>query len=113
MISISTHALNTSTGKPASGLRLYLESRGGEGTWSRIGEGNTNDDGRAPGFIPAETVLQPGVYRMVFDTADYFKSSGVQGFYPVVEVVFEIREAGHYHIPLLLSPYGYSTYRGS
>jgi 5-hydroxyisourate hydrolase len=113
MISISTHALNTSSGKPAKGLNLHLERNTGNNTWERIANGTTNDDGRAPGLIPAERILSMGVYRMVFDTGGYFTATGVQGFYPIVEVVFEIREESHYHIPLLLSPYGYSTYRGS
>jgi 5-hydroxyisourate hydrolase len=73
----------------------------------------TNSDGRAPALLPAGTALEPAVYRLTFDTATYFGSQGMRGFYPFVQVVFELQGLDHYHVPLLLSPFGYSTYRGS
>jgi 5-hydroxyisourate hydrolase len=113
MSQITTHVLDTATGRPAAGIRITLQQPAGEDVWEDIVAGVTNDDGRIPGFVPAERVLQPGVYRMLFRTGDYFRATGTAGFYPFVPVVFEIRDTEHYHVPLLLNPYGYSTYRGS
>ena len=79
-----------------------------------MASGATNHDGRVPGLMPEGAGLQPGIYRMTFHTGDYYAATGQQGFYPIVHVDFEVRGQGqHYHIPLLVSPYGYSTYRGS
>lgn len=113
MISISTHILNTGSGKPGAGISTLLRFQTEPGEWKDIASGTTNDDGRIPGFIPEGTVLEPGYYRMIFDTSSYFADQGLQSFYPYVMVNFEITEESHYHVPLLLSPYGYSTYRGS
>lgn len=109
---LSTHVLDTSLGRPAAGLGLLLEVQVG-GAWKELARGTTNADGRAPGLVPREVQLEPGVYRLTFDTEGYFRARGVEGFYPYVSVVFALRGAEHYHVPLLLSPYGYSTYRGS
>lgn len=105
-MTLSTHILDATTGRPAEGVHVTLESRGTDG-WSPVAEGNTDADGRirelgAPGA---------GVHRIRFDTGSYF---GRDTFYPEVDVVFEIVDAvAHHHVPLLLSPYAYSTYRGS
>ena len=113
MITISTHVLDTARGKPAAGVPAHLEARDGD-AWKRVGGGTTNDDGRVRDFVPAGTELAPGTYRLTFDTAAYAASRGERGFYPYVQIVFEILPGGgHHHVPLLLSPYGYSTYRGS
>ena len=110
---VTTHVLDTARGRPAAGVPVSLEAGAGADAWKELGRGATNADGRAADLLPGGT-LQPGRYRLTFDTAAYFKAEGLQGFYPYVQVVFEIRQAGeHYHVPLLLSPFGYSTYRGS
>ena len=101
MVSISTHVLDTATGRPAAGVRVRLESRSGD--W--LGEKVTNDDGRVD---PPWDDLVPGDYVLRFDTGSY-----VSGFYPEVVVVFTVADDRHHHVPLLLSPSGYSTYRGS
>lgn len=118
MSTISTHVLDTAKGTPAEGLPIVLECRDpgakdGDG-WTEIGGGVTNDDGRVTDLLTAGQTLETGVYRMSFDTGRYFADHDTTGFYPVVRIVFEIAAADeHYHVPLLLSPYGYSTYRGS
>ncbi len=107
---ITTHVLDTALGRPAAGVPIVLE-HAGAGGWAQIGSGATDADGRLRtlGAPPA-----PGVCRLRFDTAAYFRATGQGGFYPFVEVAFEVTDpGGHYHVPLLLSPYGYSTYRGS
>ena len=103
MSTLSTHVLDTAAGRPAEGIRITLETRGGD----QIAAGVTNTDGRVSELGPER--LDPGDYLLRFDTATY-----VDGFYPEVVVVFTISDPDdHYHVPLLLSPYGYSTYRGS
>ena len=111
MSAITTHVLDTSRGKPASGMPIVLEVRSESGDWKVIGKTSTDADGRAK-MLTAH--VSRGTYRLSFDTAAYFLAWNVEGFYPEVQVVFEIRDPSqHYHVPLLLSPYGYSTYRGS
>jgi 5-hydroxyisourate hydrolase len=113
MSGITTHVLDTSRGRPATGLGVALE-HSSAGEWQRIGNAKTAADGRAANLAPAGAALAAGTYRLVFDTAAYFQALGIAGFYPQVVVVFEVRDpAEHHHVPLLLSPYGYSTYRGS
>jgi 5-hydroxyisourate hydrolase len=111
---ITTHVLDTSLGRPASGVAATLELCSGAGdTWRQVARGVTDGDGRitdlcAPGSLEAAT------YRLTFDTGAYFTATGRQGFYPYVAVVFSVgAKDEHYHVPLLLNPYGYSTYRGS
>ena len=110
---ITTHVLDTSRGRPASGLEITLEKHAGA-EWHTVGRGKTNQDGRLADLVPADSVLKSGTYRLTFMTAEYFNSSKISSFYPQVSVTFIFDETeGHYHIPLLLSPFGYSTYRGS
>jgi 5-hydroxyisourate hydrolase len=112
--SISTHVLDVARGRPAAGVPVSLALRGEGDTWREIGRKATDDDGRLRDLVPDGTPLVEGTYRLVFNTASYFRSQKVEGFYPEVAVVFTVREATqHHHVPLLLSPYGYSTYRGS
>lgn len=112
MRSVSTHVLDTARGVPAEGVPLRLE-RSDRGTFRLVNEGLTDADGRMKGLVP-EGTLEAGVYRVTFDTAAYFARTGVTGFFPEVTVVFEVKDpSGHYHVPLLVSPFGYSTYRGS
>ncbi|AWV90949.1 hydroxyisourate hydrolase [Bradymonas sediminis] len=113
MSTISTHILDTSRGCPAEGVPLILEART-HGGWRAIGGGTTNADGRVVDLLNEGESLLLGMYRMSFETAVYFEEQAVKSFYPVVRVVFEVDDAdSHYHVPLLLSPFGYSTYRGS
>jgi 5-hydroxyisourate hydrolase len=108
---ITTHVLDTSAGRPGKGLAIELERQ--DGDWQRVGAGTTDDDGRLRTLTPAGPVA-PGVYRIRFHTGAYFAAQGGTGFFPVVEIQFNVADgAQHYHVPLLLSPYGYSTYRGS
>jgi 5-hydroxyisourate hydrolase len=115
---ITTHVLDISIGRPARGVPVELERRaesvfGTQGDWERVGGGTTDADGRQRELTPAGPV-EPGTYRIRFGTAEYFAARQVTGFYPVVEIQFTIEDgAQHYHVPLLLSPFGYSTYRGS
>lgn len=114
MSAITTHVLDVTRGRPAGGVPVTLEIEESEGAWAALGRGETDADGRLRNLLPDDARLQAGVYRLTFGTGRYFASIGAEGFYPYVQVVFELREAGeHYHVPLLLSPYGYSTYRGS
>lgn len=104
---ITTHILDTALGRPAAGVPLTLEYQDGA-SWRVLGQGTTDADGRNRALIE-KSALRTGTYRLRFDTAAY-----VEGFYPYVEIVFVVADtAQHYHVPLLLSPYGYSTYRGS
>jgi 5-hydroxyisourate hydrolase len=113
MSPITSHVLDTALGGPAVGLPLQLEHEVANGIWKILASCTTNQDGRAPDLLP-EGSLERGRYRMVFDTASYHRAVGQRVFYPEVTIVFEIEAATeHYHIPLLLSPFGYSTYRGS
>ena len=114
MSAITTHVLDTSRGCPADGVPVILETQLAEGGWTPIGKGVTDADGRLKDLVPQGYVIGEGVYRLTFDTGTYFAAQGVQSFYLSVVVVFTVRDAEqHYHVPLLLSPYGYSTYRGS
>ena len=113
MSPITSHVLDTSLGKPAADLGLRLDVQHADGSWQLLAARRTDRDGRVTDLL-SEGALQRGRYRMTFDIGAYLAATGQPVFYPVVEIVFEIRaESEHYHIPLLLSPYGYSTYRGS
>ena len=113
MSQITTHILDTSVGKPASGVQVTLSSLTAEGNWTNVAHGITNADGRIPGLVDSGKTLPPGRYRLHFDTGSYFKAGNKPTFYPFVEVVFELTNTEHHHVPLLLNPFGYSTYRGS
>jgi 5-hydroxyisourate hydrolase len=114
MSAITTHVLDTARGRPAAGVPVTLEARGDDGAWALLGRGFTDADGRLKELMPPERKLSKGTYRLTFDTAVYFAAQGEKGFYTEVSVAFIVTEAGaHYHVPLLLSPYGYTTYRGS
>ena len=111
MNGITTHVLDTSRGQPASGVPVVLSVLAESGEWREIARGSTDMEGRT---TMASTHAARGIYRLDFDTAAYFRAWNLEGFYPEVRITFEIRDpAQHYHVPLLLSPYGYSTYRGS
>lgn len=110
---LTTHVLDTAAGKPAAQLEVTLERHTDSG-WQRIGKGRTNDQGRLDDLYPAGRPLQTGTHRLIFATGDYFAARRQRTFYPRIELIFEIAAADeHYHVPLLLSPFGYTTYRGS
>jgi 5-hydroxyisourate hydrolase len=114
MTGISTHVLDTARGLPAGDLPVRLEQQQPSGEWRIVLSTRTGRDGRCAQLLPQGEQLSPGIYRLVFDTESYYAREGVRGLYPVVEVTFSVRDGEtHYHIPLLLSPHGYTTYRGS
>ncbi len=113
MSTITTHILDTSIGKPAANISLKLAQKTADGFWHTLAEGITNADGRVADLLSKDTVLPAGIYKMTFYTEGYFVAQNCSCFYPVVDIQFCIYDNTHYHIPLLLSPFGYSTYRGS
>ncbi|HEX6746666.1 MAG TPA: hydroxyisourate hydrolase [Longimicrobium sp.] len=114
MSAITTHVLDTMRGLPAMGIAVLLERADENAQMQTVARGITNSDGRVLDLLPAGETLEPGTYRLSFDTGAYFTATGGEGFYPEVSIVFAAREGEtHYHVPLLLSPYAYSTYRGS
>jgi len=109
---ITTHILDTAIGRPAAGVRVVLEKQGAEG-FTMLGEGVTDADGRIADLMEPGTLTE-GVHKLTFYVGAYLQDSGCKGFYPQIPVVFEIASTEeHYHVPLLLNPFGYSTYRGS
>jgi 5-hydroxyisourate hydrolase len=112
MNGITTHVLDTSRGLPASGVPVLLEVRE-EGGWREIGHALTDGDGRSGQLLPPGSAPTLGIYRLTFGIETYFRTQGIEGFYPEASIVFHVRDAKHHHVPLLLSPFGYSTYRGS
>ena len=124
-MTLSTHVLDATAGRPAAGVPVRLEHLGPDG-WPAAGQGRTGADGRLglagaltattrPGSGPGSGPgFEPGVYRITFGSGAYFEALGTASFYPEVTVTFEMTSRGeHYHVPLLLSPFAYSTYRGS
>lgn len=115
---ITTHVLDTSLGKPAQGISVALEYQDEFGKWLELRSGTTNNDGRIEDLLPSDYKIKAGQYRLTFFTESYFTELGKDSFYPQVAVVFVVHQSTatameHYHIPLLLSPFGYSTYRGT
>jgi 5-hydroxyisourate hydrolase len=108
---ITTHVLDTALGKPAAAVPVRLERRKGS-QWVEEGQAHTNSDGRAPDLLPVSFVLTPGTYRITFELGEYFRLQGRKSFYPEATVSFLVDDQ-HYHVPLLLSDFGFSTYRGS
>jgi len=108
---LTTHVLDAAAGRPAAGIDVLLERRDGAG-WAEIASGTTDDDGRIGDLGPER--LQTGTYRLTFAVADYFAATGTPTFYPEITVTFAVdADQQHYHVPVLLSPFAYSTYRGS
>lgn len=123
---VSTHVLDTRLGKPAAGISVRLDYQEPSGLWQQLGSGKTDEDGRCQQLLmdqyqkkdqetdQGKEQLRVGSYRVSLDTASYYAESGIVGLYPVVEITFEVRAGeSHFHIPLLLSPNSYTTYRGS
>jgi 5-hydroxyisourate hydrolase/2-oxo-4-hydroxy-4-carboxy-5-ureidoimidazoline decarboxylase len=112
MSQITTHVLDTSAGKPGKDISIRLMHKTDD-IWESIAQGVTNNDGRIADLIPPGKTLTPGTYKMVFETGGYYAVKKIKTFYPVVEIQFLISDDSHYHVPLLINPFGYSTYRGS
>ncbi|MEQ1923018.1 MAG: hydroxyisourate hydrolase [Pyrinomonadaceae bacterium] len=114
MSAITTHILDTSTGKPGAGIPVVLERKTHSSGWQDIADGITDVDGRVSNFIAVGDVFLPGHYRLIFETGAYYLLSNIECFFPQITVSFVVKDATqHFHVPLLLSPFGYSTYRGS
>ena len=112
MSQITTHILDTTKGKPVAGVRISLY-RGENDDWTELVWGTTNTDGRITDLLKTNDSLQSGIYKLRFETKDYFDKEQTATFYPYVEIIFDVTTREHYHIPLLLNPFGYTTYRGS
>jgi 5-hydroxyisourate hydrolase len=112
MSQLTTHILDTTKGKPATGVRISLYQQHNE-EWKEIGIGTTNSDGRVSDLLKKDALLDQGIYKLRFETGEYFDKQDIQSFFPFVEIIFNITSKEHYHIPLLISPHGYNTYRGS
>lgn len=113
MTQITSHILDTSRGNPAEGVLITLMQQQGD-DWLMLGSGSTDADGRVADFTGTDDVLSAGIYKLTFYLAAYYEALSQASFYPYVDVAVEIEGNGqHYHVPLLLNPYGYSTYRGS
>jgi 5-hydroxyisourate hydrolase len=111
---ISTHVLDIALGKPAARVPVRLEHQEKDGRWLTLAFSTTDADGRCAQMLAESQSLAEGRYRLVFDTANYHAAQNVAGLYPVVEITFAVRKGeSQFHIPLLLSPNGYTTYRGS
>jgi 5-hydroxyisourate hydrolase len=110
---LSSHILDVSKGAPVSGVTIKLEQYNEKTKlWSFVDEKQTDVNGRIADFLNSEN-SNLGIYKLTYFTADYFKKSGTDSFYPFIEVVFQIKNQNHYHVPITLSAYGYSTYRGN
>ncbi|HEY6304243.1 MAG TPA: hydroxyisourate hydrolase [Terriglobales bacterium] len=114
MMHVSTHVLDIARGQPAKDVPVRLERRDACGAWRLLAAARTDQDGRCARLWPEKETLTPGFYRLGFETATYFAARKLEGLYPLVEITFQVREGEErFHIPLLLSPNGYTTYRGS
>ncbi len=109
---LTTHVLDTALGMPGKDISIRLQVPI-NGAWKTIAQGVTNNDGRISDLLPAQKKLVHGNYKLVFDTGNYFAIQKIKGFYPEVEIQFIVFDDAHYHVPLLINPFGYSTYRGS
>lgn len=112
MSQITTHVLDTTYGKPATGIPIALYINESD-AWREIARGITDEDGRIINLLESNVLLLTSTYKLRFETKDYFDKTGTHTFYPYVEVIFNVQSQEHYHVPLLLNPFGYSTYRGS
>ncbi len=110
---ITTHVLDLSSGKPASKIPVTLEIREAKQGWRLLGSGETDQDGRANDLLAGNFRLIPGTYRLSFQVSRYFRAQKVESFFPEASILFTVNDTSqHYHVPLLLSPHGYTTYRG-
>jgi 5-hydroxyisourate hydrolase len=113
MSAVTTHVLDTSRGRPAIGVEVILQIRSGH-EWKQLGAGMTDTSGRCNTLMAEDRPIEPATYRLLFNIGRYFHAQHVETFYAEIPIVFEVlHPETHYHIPLLISPFGYSTYRGS
>jgi len=112
MSQITTHILDTTKGRPASNVWIILYHHI-DGNWTEIARGKTNEDGRIKDLLSPEKILDKGIYKLRFETKEYFHKEDIKTFYPFIEIVFDVQSSEHYHVPLLLNPFGFTTYRGS
>jgi len=114
MSGITTHILDTMRGRPVAGVTVSLARKSGDG-WTELAAASSDASGRVANLLPPQVKDPAGTYRLRFDVGAYFASQGdgAAPFYPYIDIVFEIRDTQHYHVPLLVSPFGYTTYRGS
>ena len=111
---LSSHILDITKGQPAADVKIALSQRSDAGEWTTIDEKFTDKNGRITDFLKeVEGSEHHGVYKLTYFVEPYFKKASQSSFYPVIEVVFEIKDGNHYHVPITLSPFGYSTYRGN
>lgn len=110
---LSSHILDINQGQPAPGVRITLSKQDKDAQWTVVDEKLTDKDGRVKDFLERDGNDHAGIYKLTYHVAPYFEAQKQSTFYPSIEVVFEIRDNNHYHVPITLSPYGYSTYRGS
>lgn len=114
MSGISTHVLDMTKGVAAANIAITLDRAASDGAWTRIADAKTDADGRVKSLLPSGTASGAGTYRMSFETGAYWKAGGMDSFHPRVEVIFTILDpTRHHHVPLLMSPFGYTTYRGT
>ena len=114
MSGITTHILDTTLGMPGAGIPVVLERKTHSSGWQAIAEGMTDIDGRVNDLISANEAFLPGHYRLIFEAGTYFLMRDIECFFPQITISFVVKDPRqHYHVPLLLSPFGYSTYRGS
>lgn len=109
---ITTHVLDTAVGLPGKNISIKLQTKRNN-IWQTIAQGITNSDGRIPDLLPQDRNLKPATYKMAFDTGSYYANQNLKTFYPEVEIQFTTFDETHYHVPLLINPFGYNTYRGS
>jgi 5-hydroxyisourate hydrolase len=112
-MTLSTHVLDTSIGRPAKGMKVRLDYRQTSDSWTELGTFTTDADGRIQPLIGQGRAAGPGTYRLTFSVAAYFNALSIGTFYTEVTIEFVVRDNTHHHVPLLVSPYSYSTYRGS
>lgn len=110
---LSSHILDIHTGKPASGVNIILSKQDTSGQWSIVEERMTDVNGRVKDFLEETPDGHRGIYKLTYMVGPYFELQGQDSFYPFIEVVFQIKDNAHYHVPITLSPYGYSSYRGN
>ena len=114
MSKVTSHVLDTTVGRPAEGVSVLLENETGPQTWVPVGDAVSDSEGRVANMVPASLTLRAGKYRLSFDTGPYYAEKGLRAFYPEVCVTFQIHDPEQqYHLPLLISRFGYTTYRGS
>ncbi len=110
---LSTHILDITAGLPAQNVTITLAKKDNNGNWVKLDEKKTDKNGRVGDFLKQDGFDNTGIYKLTFHTSEYFNEKNDKTFYPYIEVVFELSDDQHYHVPITLSPYGYSTYRGS